>query len=159
MPRSSLASVQFEVSEEPREIARPEPDTPFRILVAGNFSGGASRIRKPVAVDRDNFDDVLQLFSPELHLGFANAPLTIHFREIDDFHPDRLFERLAPFQSLRNLREQLEDGAVLPSAPPLPAVSGADLLSRMMGDQPAAAAAPANRSAWDAGGCRYGSRN
>jgi len=149
MPRSSLASVQFDVSEEPLEMARPDPDTPFRILVAGNFSGGASRIRKPVAIDRDNFDDVLELFGPELHLDFAKAPLAIHFRGIDDFHPDRLFERLDPFQSLRNLREQLENGAMLPSAQPMPAASGADLLSQMMSDQPAAAA-PSSRNAWDA---------
>jgi len=150
MPRSALASVQFDVSEEPLEMAEPDPEIPFRILVAGNFSGGASRIRKPVAIDRDNFDDVLGLFGPELHLEFAKAPLDIGFREIDDFHPDRLFERLVPFQSLRNLREQLEDGGVLLSAPPMPAASGADLLNMMMGEQPAAAAAPSTRSAWDA---------
>ena len=149
MPRSSLASVQLDVSEEPQELAQPDPDTPFRILVAGNFSGGASRIRKPVGIDRDNFDEVLSLFGPELNLEFAKAPLAIRFRELDDFHPDRLFERLPPFQSLRNLREQIEDGGMLPSAEPMPAASGADLLSLMMGDQPAAAA-PSNRSAWDA---------
>src|ERR1017187_5423214 len=112
MPRSSLASVQLEVSEDPRETAQPDPDTPFRILVAGNFSGGASRIRKPIAIDRDNFDDVLALFSPELNLEFAKAPLEIQFRQLADFHPDRLFERLLPFQSLRNLREQIEDGGM-----------------------------------------------
>ena len=149
MPRSSLASVQFDVSEEPQEIPRPDPDMRFRILVAGNFSGGASRIRKPVGIDRDNFDDVLSLFSPELNLEFAKAPLSIRFREIDDFHPDRLFERLPPFQSLRNLREQIEDGGMLPSAQAMPAASGADLLTLMMGDQPAAPA-PSDRSAWDA---------
>jgi len=150
MPRSSLASAQIDVSEDPQDMPQPEPDVPFRILVAGNFSGGASRMRKPVATDRDNFDDVLELFSPQLNLEFAKAPLAVHFHQLDDFHPDRLFERLPPFQSLRNLREQLEDGAMLPSAEPMPA-SGADLLKQMMGDQTSAAApAPANRSEWDA---------
>ena len=150
MPRSSLASAQIDVSEDPLEMPLPEPDTPFRILVAGNFSGGASRIRKPVPIDRDNFDEVLKLFSPQLKLEFAKAELAIQFRELDDFHPDRLFERLAPFQSLRSLREQLEEGGAPPSARPAPA-SGADLLSEMMGEQPSAAKrAPAERSAWDA---------
>ncbi len=150
MARTTLASVQFDVKEESQALPRPDSDEPFRILVAGNFSGGASRIRKPVAIDRDNFDDVLALFGPEVRLEFAKAPLAIGFREIDDFHPDRLYERLAPFQSLRNLREQLEDGGMLPSASPTPNIGGADLLSMMIGEQPAAAAAPANRNAWDA---------
>ena len=60
MSRSSLASVQIDVSEEPREIPQQDPDTPFRILVAGDFSGGAGRIRKPIMVDRDNFEDVMR---------------------------------------------------------------------------------------------------
>jgi type VI secretion system protein ImpC len=149
MPRTSLASVQLDVSEEPQELPRPDPDMPFRILVAGNFSGGASRIRKPVAVDRDNFDEVLALFGPELKLEFAKTPLNIQFREMDDFHPDRLFERLAPFHSLRSLREQLEDGGMMPSAAAQPDLSGAGLLSMMMGDEPGAAPAPSNRSTWD----------
>jgi type VI secretion system protein ImpC len=150
MARTTLASVQIDVKEESQELPRPDSDEPFRILVAGNFSGGASRIRKPVAIDRDNFDEVLALFGPEIRVECAKAPLAVGFREIDDFHPDRLFERLAPFQSLRNLREQLEDGGILPAAPPLPHMGGADLLSMMMGDEPGTAAAPVSRNAWDA---------
>ena len=61
MPRNStLASVEIDVAEEPREIAHPEPETPFRILVAGNFSGGAGRYRRPIEIDRDNFDAVME---------------------------------------------------------------------------------------------------
>jgi type VI secretion system protein ImpC len=149
MPRNTLASVQFDVQEDSQKLPRPDSDEPFRILVAGDFSGGASRVRKPVAIDRDNFDEVLSLFRPEVRLDFAKAPLAIGFRELDDFHPDRLFDRLAPFQSLRNLREQLEEGGMLPSASAPPAMGGADLLNMMIGGQPAAAA-PVNRNAWDA---------
>jgi type VI secretion system protein ImpC len=154
MPRNStLASVEIDVAEEPREIAHPEPETPFRILVAGNFSGGAGRYRRPIEIDRDNFDAVMERVGPALRLPFGAAEVTLAFREIDDFHPDRLFESLAPFQALRDLRARIEDGSALPransqsaSAPP---ASGADLLRQMMGETPAAAAAAPKRSDWD----------
>src|SRR6185312_8291243 len=113
MPRTStLASVEIDVGEEPKEIARPEPETPFRILVAGNFSGGAGRNRRPIEIDRDNFDDVLARIAPELSLPLGKGEFNLKFREIDDFHPDRLFQNLPPFQALRNLREQIEEGNI-----------------------------------------------
>ena len=153
MPRNStLASVEIDVAEEPREIAHPEPETPFRILVAGNFSGGAGRYRRPIEIDRDNFDAVMERVGPALRLPFGAAEVALAFREIDDFHPDRLFENLAPFQALRDLRARIEDGSALPRANSqstnAPPASGADLLRQMMGESPAAAAAP-KRSDWD----------
>ncbi len=151
MPRtSSLASVHIDVEEEPQPLPRPEPDTPFRILVAGNFSGGASRIRKPVPIDRDNFDDVLALFAPELPLEFAGTRLPVRFRELDDFHPDRLFVRLPPFQALRELRERVSEGRGFPPSTPPPNASGADLLRSMIGETtPTGSAAAPARSDWD----------
>ena len=83
--------------------------------------------------------------------------MALKFRELDDFHPDRLFQNLAPFQKLRELREGLEDGSIAPppraqasasaADRPRPA-SGADLLRDMIGE-PATPAAPARRSDWD----------
>ena len=151
MPRSStLASVHIDVGEEPRELLRQEPEVPFRILVAGNFSGGASRIRKPVLIDRDSFEEVLALYGPEIRLEFAKASIPIGFRELDDFHPDSLFERLAPFRALRDLRRQLEDGIVLSPKPEMANLSGADLLSAMMGEAPTSASPAPARGNWDA---------
>jgi type VI secretion system protein ImpC len=166
MARTPLAQVHIDVAEEAQPIPRPQPNTPFRILVAGDLSGGAARIRKPVQLDRDNFDEVLTLFAPELSIEFAGKPLPVRFRELDDFHPDRLYRRLPPFQALRDLRERVADGAVIPPSPadpapagaasaagtpPPPDMSGADLLRSMMGDgpAPAAAPAPAPSSQWD----------
>jgi type VI secretion system protein ImpC len=149
---SSLASVVLDVAEEPREIAQPEPETPFRILVAGNFSGGAGRYRRPIEIDRDNFDEVMERVAPGFSLPFGSAEAALAFREIDDFHPDHLFETLAPFQALRDLRARIEDGSALPRADAQAAAarpaSGADLLAQMMGEPPAAAKAP-KRSDWD----------
>jgi type VI secretion system protein ImpC len=151
MPRSSsLASVHLDVGEEPREDPRQEPDAPFRILVAGNFSGGASRIRKPVLIDRDSFEEVLSLYGPEIRLEFAKAPIPVRFRELEDFHPDSLFERLPPFQALRDMRQQLEEGIVIPAEPEVSNLSGADLLASLMGEAPRSPSAAPVRSAWDA---------
>ncbi len=159
---STLASAGIDLLEDPREIARPEPRMPFRILIAGDFSAGAGRNHRTIEIDRDNFDQVMALFAPELRLNFANTEVAASFRELDDFHPDRLFERLEPFQALRGLRERLSDSATFHSAAaqlaprsveaPMPPAhtSGADLLREMMGDPPrATAAARARLSEWD----------
>ncbi|HUA64102.1 MAG TPA: type VI secretion system contractile sheath large subunit [Verrucomicrobiae bacterium] len=158
MARSSFASVDIDVGEEAQEIPRPEPDTPFRILVAGDFSGGAGRNRKAIEVDRDNFDAVMARLAPTVRLGFGNVEVPLSFRELEDFHPDRLFERLSPFQALRGLRRRLADpktfketAAQLAPRPATSAgaprnISGSDLLREMMGEPPepaASAAAPA----------------
>ena len=144
----TLAEVQIDVAEQPQPVAVVERDEPFRILVAGNFSGGASRIRKPIAIDRDNFEEVLALFGPELSLEFAGARLPVRFSELEDFHPDQLF-RLPPFQALRGLRQRIGNGEAFEAAAPPRNVSGADLLREMMGEGPAPASAALARSAWD----------
>jgi type VI secretion system protein ImpC len=88
----------------------PERDTPFRILVIGDFRGrhadGARplRERKPIRVDRDNFDEVFA----RMNVGVDIPPLKLRFRELDDFLPDRLFD-LEVFAALRGLRERLKD--------------------------------------------------
>ena len=57
------------VSTMEERRAMPEPETPFRILIMGDFSGRSNRSiiesgsalasRRPILVDRDNFDAVL----------------------------------------------------------------------------------------------------
>jgi type VI secretion system protein ImpC len=92
---------------------------PFRILILGDFSGRARRgesatgaklaARKPALVDRDNFDDVLAKFGVELVLPLGDTGQTLRFADLDDFHPDRIFERVALFQRLREARQRLSD--------------------------------------------------
>ena len=161
MPRAdSYVSVAIETGEEPKMLSVAEPDTPFRILVLGNFSGGAGRNRGVIEIDRDNFDAVLGLLAPEVQVAVGGAPLAIRFRELDDFHPDRLFASLPPFAALRQLRQRLSDPATFAAAaaeiappgsgigPPLANVSGADLLRMMAGEAPAPAKVPP-RSQWE----------
>jgi type VI secretion system protein ImpC len=149
--------------------AKPASETPFRILIFGDFSSRASRgisepagvaRRKPIPVDRDNFDEVLARLGVEVRLGLAQdaPPLTLRFRELDDFHPDRLVRQVGLFDSLRTTRERLQSPssfkqaaaevrtwANLKSVPapptPAPAASGEDLLNQLLGEAPAERAA------------------
>jgi len=89
----------------------PEPETPFRIGIFGDFSGRTNRgiidpaldNRRPLLVDRDNLDEILA------KLGKESPPVTIGFSELDDFYPDSLFERLELFEALRDTRKGIKD--------------------------------------------------
>ena len=99
--------------------ARPSSETPFRILILGDFSGRSSRgivepgtidRRRPIPIDRDDFDDVLAGFGVKLHLTVQDeAALVLSFSQLEDFHPDHLFESLDIFRKLRDLRARLQD--------------------------------------------------
>jgi len=123
--RHSLGEVHLDVSsgrEQPQ--VRPEPETPFRIAILGDFSGRANRglsesgdalaNRCPLLIDRDNFDSVLAKIAPRLELAPAGEDgfrVSLQFADLDDFHPDRLFEQVRIFQKLRETRQKLNDPA------------------------------------------------
>ena len=66
------------------------------------------RDKKYLEIDRDNFNDVLAKMAPSVTLPnpAGGADLTIAFRELDDFEPDRLFKHLAVFDDLATLQTQ-----------------------------------------------------
>lgn len=122
MPKPiSFGKIDVEVVSSMEEtMSVPEPETPFRIAILGDFSGRAKRgvfdsdlaSRKPLLVDRDNFDKVLEKLDVEITLpilGKGSPPVSIKFSELDDFHPDHLFEGLEVFQALRETRQSLKD--------------------------------------------------
>ena len=87
-------------------------EPPFQVLVLGDWSGHVEKKkldeRRPIELDRDNFDDVLARFAPRLVLTQDGAgPITLEFRSLDDFHPDQIFARLPMFMRLRDLRKDL----------------------------------------------------
>lgn len=95
--RSDLASVHLDVNlGHATAPAKPDPEDPFRLLVAGQFGGRQSR--KPILVDRDNLDDVLAQAGPELRLD--SPPVHLKFRSLDDFHPDQLYRQVSLFRAL-----------------------------------------------------------
>ncbi|HMF57219.1 MAG TPA: type VI secretion system contractile sheath large subunit [Pyrinomonadaceae bacterium] len=109
--------------EEPEaETARADSETPFRIALMGDWSGRANRglsastgelaAWRPLLIDRDNLDRVLAKLGARLHLplsGDGNLSLTIQFNSLEDFHPDRIFERVEMFELLRRTRARLSN--------------------------------------------------
>jgi type VI secretion system protein ImpC len=140
--RISRSSVNLDVSagRQPNH-GLPEADTPFRILVLGDFSGRGLRGeraplagRRPKALDCDNLDEVLASFSPSVHLPQG----TLRFRALDDFHPDWIYRQTDLFLRLADLRNhsaavaasaEETSGAAAPAGGPL---SGRSLLEQIM---------------------------
>jgi type VI secretion system protein ImpC len=100
----------------------PDPETPFCVLIMGDFSGrencglseltGALADRQPVEIDRDNLDEVIAKLSPKIKLILSDKDIQtaiIEFKELDDFHPDQLYEKLEIFQGFRNTQKLLDD--------------------------------------------------
>jgi len=114
----------------PREI---DPDAPFRILIFGDFSGRSNRGvreglagRRTVLVDCDNFSEVLEAMQPTLRL----PQFVLRFRELDDFHPDRIYSTAEFFQKLAELRNNPPRAAAV--AAPAPTRPLAGLLDDMI---------------------------
>ncbi|MGA2606910.1 MAG: type VI secretion system contractile sheath large subunit [Terriglobia bacterium] len=157
--RHSFGEIHLDVTagrEQP--LVTPGSETPFRIAILGDFSGRTNRglsesgdalaSRRPQMIDRDSFDSVLARIAPRLELapgGEDAFRISLKFGDLDDFHPDRLFEQVQMFQKLRETRQKLNDPVTFaktaselglvgkqPSAqiaPPAPAhrISGADI--------------------------------
>lgn len=68
----------------------------FRILVLGDF-GAAAAPPRPLLVDRDNLDQIIARLD-------VRCGSVAHFHELEDFHPDRLFQSVDLFRGLRDLR-------------------------------------------------------
>ena len=139
--RVSRTSVNLDISAGTQPThGVPEAETPFRILIIGDFSGcgpGGERAplagRRPKAVDCDNLDEVLASLSPSVHLPEA----TLRFRALDDFHPDHIYRHTDLFRKLADLRkqavpvlptEQKEPDPIAPAGP----ISGRGLLEDML---------------------------
>jgi len=120
MPKTSYADVMMDVEPGKARIdATPEPDSPFQVLIMGDFSGRASRGvlepvlgRRPVQVDRDEIEDLPARLGTELRIALAGddgAELRLSFSNLDDFHADRLYETCDLFPALRSMRRRLEN--------------------------------------------------
>src|ERR1700676_1279905 len=78
----------IELGVEPkRKSVIVAEEEPAHYLILGDFGGRAT---EPLAIDRDYFDSVMA----KLQVNLAGAP----FRELEDFHPDRLYRNLNLFR-------------------------------------------------------------
>lgn len=117
MPKEPGLEMDFTLESERSGVVR-EPV--FQLLMLGNWRGNVSRgelsQRKPIEIDRDNFDDVIDGLSVRLDLETAGGTLQLEFRSLEDFHPDQLFKSVQVFADLRDLRKRLRNSDTFNSA-------------------------------------------
>ncbi|WP_424985097.1 type VI secretion system contractile sheath small subunit [Microbulbifer sp. S227A] len=100
----------------------------FRIALMGDFSGRAARgvvetgealaARAPVPLDPDTLEEVIKSFATTLVLpiGKDGAGVELRLNELDDLHPDELYETVPILSELRALRAQLASGSTATNA-------------------------------------------
>ena len=111
-----FGQIQMGVSDTPQP-ATAQRGTPFRMLIMGDFSGRGSRdvepdaarlAAQPIAIDRDNYDEVFARLGVEIALPLGDGwRETVRFGELDNLHPDHIVDQLGVFSELRALRRRL----------------------------------------------------
>ena len=103
------------------EILPTADEPPFRALLLGDYSGRANLEKstdanlpesRPIEIDKDEFETVMKRLNVSLRLHLqedSSTPLILNFRELDDFHPDRIFQQISLFSDLRDVRKRLLD--------------------------------------------------
>ncbi len=101
--------------------AKEEVELPLKVLVMGDFTqredDRAVEDRKPVNIDKDNFNDVLA--GQDLKLDtFVNNELDdepegqmrveLDFKSLKDFDPDEIIKKVPELKKLLELREALK---------------------------------------------------
>lgn len=123
----SFGKIQFDLSPGiDAARARRDSDSPFRLVVLGDFSGRSSRgvlesfgPRRPVPVDCDNFEQSMKRLGAVVRLpalDASGASIEARFESVDDFHPDQFIRRIGPLVSLAQTRERLRNPATASSA-------------------------------------------
>jgi len=110
-----------------------DESTPFHIAVLGDFSGRGAfsgafsgelsgetsgAVVKPrfIEIDRDNFEQCMADFNIQLMINLNDDRVPLQIKELDDFHPDTLYENLESFSKLRSLRRRLKNNKTFADA-------------------------------------------
>jgi type VI secretion system protein ImpB len=101
--------------------AQEEVELPLKLLVVGDFTQAQDERpveeRPTIAVDKDNFNDVLKAQNLSLDLTVPNTlsgkedeemSVNLKFSSLKDFEPDQLVQRIEPLKKLMELREALK---------------------------------------------------
>ncbi|WP_445370243.1 type VI secretion system contractile sheath domain-containing protein [Methylomonas sp. HW2-6] len=133
-------------------------DDGYRIYILGNFSGRNAPPwpQRPIRkIDVDNFEPVMRQIAPSIALGPDSV---LEFSAVEDFHPDAWIGKIKLLADLQQLKRELNNPntaeaaaakirAFFPATAQAPATaetadeSQADLLERLLGKRPEAAAA------------------
>ncbi len=98
-------------------------ELPFVMGVLGDYSGNPVKPlpkvkdRKFVAIDRDNFDDVLKGMAPrfagrvenKLKNDGSQLSVDLNFSKLEDFEPQNVIKQVEPLKKLLEVRSKLAD--------------------------------------------------
>jgi type VI secretion system protein ImpB len=100
--------------------AQEEVELPLKMLFLGDYTGRADprplEERKPINVDKDNFQQVLaeqnlsvSMQVPDMLSGEKGAelPVTLKFKKLGDFGPDAIAEQVPELKKLLQLRQAI----------------------------------------------------
>ncbi|HWE72380.1 MAG TPA: type VI secretion system contractile sheath large subunit [Stellaceae bacterium] len=108
-------------------LARKVPTgAPFRLAVLGDFAAAANRGRletgdelarhKPLRIDVDNIDQVIERLKITLSLPLAEGAVEFPITCMDDFHPDQIYEKVELFSSMADMRRKLTSKSAFAAA-------------------------------------------
>ena len=100
-----------------------EKEIPFVMGVMGDYSGDntenkkALKDRKFSQIDRDNFNEVMNNVSPQLNIKVENTlesdgsemSFNLDFKNMEDFEPQNIVEKVDPLKKLMETRNKLRD--------------------------------------------------
>lgn len=100
-----------------------QKELPFVVGVTGDFTGKSELIqprlkdRKFVAIDRDNFDEVMSGLQPRAAYRVANElsgqggefAVDLKFESMEDFRPESVVQQVEPLRQLLEARTKLAD--------------------------------------------------
>lgn len=119
--RKSRVHIKYEVETEEGVV---EKELPFVVGVMGDFSGNnpshekkSLKERKFTAVDRDNFNHVMERMAPGVTLRVDNTlndegselAVNLQFNKIEDFEPTQIAEQVPALKQLLDVRNKLRD--------------------------------------------------
>jgi type VI secretion system protein ImpB len=100
--------------------AQEEKELPLKLLVMGDFTLGNEDTpledRKPVNIDKDNFDDVMKSHNIKLDVNVKNTlsgkegdelSTSLKFSNLKDFDPDAVARQVPELNKMLQLREAL----------------------------------------------------
>ncbi len=101
--------------------AQKKTELPLKLLAVGDFSNGQeNRLlseRGKVNVDKNNFNSVLDEFSPSVNLSVENTlagdgseeNVALAFRDIKDFEPEQVARQIPQLKAMLAMRNLLRD--------------------------------------------------
>lgn len=103
--------------------ALKEKEIPFVMGVMGDYSGDNTENKKVLKdrkfsqIDRDNINDVMSKIEPKVSMKVENSlqgdgtemQVSLDFKNMEDFEPHRVVEKIEPLKKLLETRNKLRD--------------------------------------------------